>query len=225
MPSPPLDCLTKTLNATTGPIRHTVIWLHGLGADGHDFVDILPLITPDDRAVRYILPHAPMQPITINNYQLTRAWFDIYDLGRMTQEDELGIRRTQLQLNALIQQQIDAGIPATRIVLAGFSQGGAMALFCGLRFPHRLAGILGLSTFLPLQEQLQHEYHAAQSNTPILMMHGETDPLIPIHFAQSCYHTMRAVHTPIEWKTYPMSHEICMPQLQQIKDWLTTTLA
>jgi phospholipase/carboxylesterase len=196
----------------------SVIWLHGLGADGHDFADIVPqLHLPENLPIRFIFPHAPIRPITINANMRMRAWYDIYSLEDLTQEDEAGILQTEKSINELIRAEIDNGIPSNRIILAGFSQGGAMALFAGLRYPQPLAGILALSTYLPLANQ---PLQTANRNIPIFMAHGRFDPVLPMSLGQQTYMLLKKLNYPIEWHEYPMEHQVCAEEIAAISQWL-----
>lgn len=199
----------------------SVIWLHGLGADGHDFADIVPqLHLPDDLSLRFIFPHAPIRPVTINANMRMRAWYDIYSLNDLTQEDAAGIVQTEQSIHELIQQEIDQGISSDRIILAGFSQGGAMALFTGLRYPKPLAGLLALSTYLPLAEQFAQSLNPANQKTAIFMAHGKQDPVLPFALGQQTYELLKKLHYPIEFHTYPMAHQVCAEEINAIGQWL-----
>ena len=198
-----------------------VIWLHGLGADGHDFESIVPeLDLPDTPAVRFVFPHAPMQPVTINGGAVMRAWYDVYSLEGVRREDEAGVRRSQATVEALIAREIDRGIPAARIVLAGFSQGGAIALHTGLRHSQPLAGILALSTYLPLASSLADEASPANRAVRIFMAHGRFDALIPIERAMLSRDALRKAGYDMEWHEYPMEHAVCYEEIADIGAWL-----
>jgi phospholipase/carboxylesterase len=202
----------------------SVIWLHGLGADGHDFAGIVKSLDLGDLGIRFIFPHAPMRQISINAGMKMRAWYDIYTLERMDLEDEAGIRGSAHDINALIQNELDADIPAERIILAGFSQGGAMALYCGLRYPKQLAGILALSAYLPLLSKLKNEAHIANRDTPLMMAHGNWDPVVPFAFGQiSCVALEKAGYA-VEWHSYGMQHEVCQQEIYDIAVWLRRCL-
>ncbi len=203
----------------------SIIWLHGLGADGHDFIDIIPqLRLPKEAGVRFVFPHAPRRPVTINGGYVMRAWYDIFTGDIPQREDEQGIRASARMIQALIQREIEHGIPAHRIVLAGFSQGGAIALHTGLRQPQRLAGILALSTYLPLHTRLRAEAHPANADIPIMMMHGTQDTVIPMVYGEMSCKALREAGYPVEWRSYPMPHALCAPQIQDISDWLRKVL-
>jgi phospholipase/carboxylesterase len=206
----------------TGP-RPTasVIWLHGLGADGHDFEPIVPELRLA-KPVRFIFPHAPLRPVTINNGMRMRAWYDILQFGGGA-EDEAGIRASQLLVQEMVAHQISSGIPAERIVLAGFSQGGAVALHTGLRHAERLAGVLALSTYLPIAGKLE-EASAASRGLPIFMAHGTFDDVIPLRRAeQSRDALVRAGYNP-EWHSYPMPHSVNAEEIRDIARFLGQVL-
>jgi phospholipase/carboxylesterase len=203
-----------------------VIWLHGLGADGHDFVPIVPeLPLPATLSVRFVFPHAPVRPVTINNGYAMRAWYDIVGITLSAREDEAGIRDSEKQIRTLVQQELDSGIPAKRIVIAGFSQGGAIALQVALRFPQRLAGVLALSTYLPLREALRLEAAAENRDVPILMCHGSQDGVVPMALGSASRDALQALNYTIEWRAYPMAHEVCLQEINDIGAWLALRLA
>jgi phospholipase/carboxylesterase len=203
-----------------------VIWMHGLGADGHDFVDIPPLLRlPPRPAVRFVFPHAPMQPVTINGGMVMRAWYDVRPDAGARREDEAGVRASQRRIEALIAREKTRGVPASRLVLAGFSQGGAMALHTGLRHGERLAGIMGLSCFLPLADRLAAEASAANREVPIFLAHGTQDPLIPLARARHAHQTLTGLGYPVQWREYPMPHSVCEAEIRDIGAWLAHVLA
>jgi phospholipase/carboxylesterase len=217
----------ETLELETGA-RPTaaVVWLHGLGADGHDFEPIVPeLNLPDAPAVRFVFPHAPMQPVTINGGAVMRAWYDVYNLDGARREDDAGVRASQASVEALIAREKARGVPARRLVLAGFSQGGAIALQTGLRHPERLAGIMALSTYLPLASTLPAEASAANRDVPIVMAHGRQDPLIPIERALDSRDGLRKAGYSVDWHEYPMAHAVCHEEIGDIATWLRGVLA
>jgi len=200
---------------------HCVIWLHGLGADGNDFLPIVPQLnlkrTP---AVRFIFPHAPMQAVTINNGYVMRAWYDILSPSLLEQQDASGIQQSQHTLLGLIQQQLDDGFIAQNIILAGFSQGGAIALHTGLRFAQPLGGIMALSTYLPLADQLETDTAGLNKSLPILMAHGTHDPIIPIAAAAQSRQQLIAQGYSVEWQKYSMEHSVCEDEINDISGWL-----
>ena len=201
-----------------------VIWLHGLGADGHDFEAIVPelglSVTP---AVRFVFPHAPVRPVTINNGMRIRAWYDIFQLGGGP-EDEAGVRASEGLVNTLVEKEKNRGITAKRIVLAGFSQGGAIALQTALRYPDRLAGVLALSTYLPIAATLESERSEANREMPILMAHGQHDDLIPLGRAEASRDFLLKLHYEVAWKTYPMPHSVCAEEVADIARFLARIL-
>jgi phospholipase/carboxylesterase len=202
-----------------------VIWLHGLGADGNDFVPVVPeLVRRGERAWRFVFPHAPLRSVTINGGMRMRAWYDILSLDRRAVEDEAGFRATDLAIKDLIERQLERGIPASRIVLAGFSQGGAVALFSALRYPERLAGIMSLSAYLPLAGRLAAERAPANHGTPIFIAHGLNDPVLPIGMGQGSRHALQALGYPVEWHQYPMAHSLCAAEVLDIRQFLLRVL-
>jgi len=205
--------------------RATVIWLHGLGADGHDFEPIVPeLDLPAKPAVRFLFPHAPMMPVTINGGAVMRAWYDIYDLDGARRPDEVGIRSSQERLESLVARENARGIPARAIVLAGFSQGGAIALQTGLRYRARLAGLMALSTYLPLSHSLAQERSDANRDVPIFMAHGVDDPLIPLAGAERSRDTLIRLGYDVAWHVYRMPHAVCGEEIAAIAAWLRGVL-
>jgi phospholipase/carboxylesterase len=199
-----------------------IIWLHGLGADGHDFEPIVPeLGLPASLSVRFVFPHAPLMPVTINGGAVMRAWYDVAGDGR---QDEAGIRASQARVEALLTREKARGIRAASIVLAGFSQGGAVALQTGLRHPERLAGILALSTYLPLADKLAAEASPANRAVPILMCHGIQDSVIPLSAATRSRDALRALGYAVDWREYPMPHAVCAEEIADIGRWLRTVL-
>ena len=213
--------MLDAIEITTGDAPTlAVLWLHGLGADGHDFEPIVPelrLRTP----VRFVFPHAPVRPVTINGGMAMRAWYDILGFDRSAREDAAGIRASAAAVTALIDREIERGIPAERIVLAGFSQGGAIALHTALREPRPLAGVMALSTYLPVAATLAAERSAANAGLPIFMAHGTSDPVLPLSLAESSRRTLEALEYAIDWHTYPMQHSVCIEEIGAIAAWLT----
>ena len=214
------------LELATGPSPSaSVIWLHGLGADGHDFEPIVPeLRLPPSLQVRFIFPHAPVRPVTLNNGMRMRAWYDILQLGGGA-EDERGIRESESKIRALIQDEIDRGINTSRIVLAGFSQGGAIALQTSLRYSSPLAGVLALSTYLPLAGTLRAEMGEANRSVPIFMAHGEYDDIIPLARAEQSARALKDAGYRVDWHTYPMPHSVCPEEIAHIAAFLRKVLA
>lgn len=210
------------INPASAP-RACIIWLHGLGADGHDFEPLVPQLGLVD--VRVVLPHAPRRPVTINGGMVMPAWYDILAPDFNRGQDSAGIRASGQQLQALIQREIDAGIPAEKILLAGFSQGGAVALHTGLRFSQPLAGILALSTYLPLGDLLAAEAAAGNRAVPIMMAHGTQDPVVPLSLATQSRDLLQQQGYNIAWHSYPMQHALCPEEVQDIRHWLGQRLA
>ncbi|MBI2380265.1 MAG: dienelactone hydrolase family protein [Gammaproteobacteria bacterium] len=204
-----------------------VIWLHGLGADGHDFEAIVPeLGLPASLPLRFIFPHAPVRPITLNGGYPMRAWYDIAELNFLNRkEDEKGIRDSEAEVHKLIRRENARGIPASRIVLAGFSQGGAVTLHTGLRYPERLAGLMALSTYLPLAEKAEGERHAANAETPIFMAHGTADNIVPFMAGEVSKQRLEALGYGLEFHSYPMQHAVHPREIADIAGWLKRVLA
>lgn len=222
-PATPLE----TVEVETGPApAAAVLWLHGLGADGHDFEPVVPALgLPPAPAVRFVFPHAPVMPVTINGGMRMRAWYDVYALEGARREDEAGIRASQARVEALIARERGRGVPAGRLVLAGFSQGGAIALQAGLRQPERLAGILALSTYLPLADRLAAEAHPASRDTPIFMAHGTHDPMIAIDRARRSRDRLLAAGYRVDWREYPVPHAVSEAELADVGAWLGRVLS
>lgn len=218
--------LLDTLETDTGPNpTATIIFLHGLGDSGHGFA---PFAQELDLAaagpVRFIFPHAPTRPVTINGGYVMRAWYDILGADLVRREDETGLRESQALVQALIARENERGIPSSRIVLGGFSQGCAMTLLTGLRHGERLAGLVGLSGYLPLADLTVAERHAANHGVPIFLAHGRQDPVIPIARALASRDALLALGHPLEWHEYPMPHSVCGPEVEHLTRWLTTLL-
>ncbi len=204
--------------------ERSVIWLHGLGADGRDFVPIVGELDLPPEPIRFVFPHAPVQPVTINNGMSMRAWYDIVadDLAR--REDERGVRASQGLVEALVARERERGVPAARIVLAGFSQGGAISLQTGLRHPERLAGIMALSTYVPIAATLEAERNAANGDVPIFMAHGTQDPIIPLAHARRSRELLERLGYPVEWHEYAMPHSVSPQEIDDIGAWLRRVL-
>ena len=217
----------ETVETETGLLpESTVIVLHGLGADGNDFVPIAQEL--DLRSVgpvRFVFPHAPIIPVTINNGYRMRAWYDILGTDLVRREDEEGLRRSLVHVEDLLAREKERGIPAHRIVLAGFSQGCAMALLTGLRHKERLAGIAGLSGYLPLAQSTAAERSDANALTPIFMAHGVNDNVIVIDRAKISSDVLRTLGYSVEWHQYPMAHSVCMEEVADLNRWLLRVLA
>jgi phospholipase/carboxylesterase len=217
--------LLETIEVETGNNPTiSVIWLHGLGADGHDFEAIVPELDLPAASIRFVFPHAPMQPVTINAGMVMRAWYDVSDAA-LRCEDEASVRASQARIEVLMARERQRGTNADRLVLAGFSQGGAIALHTGLRHRERLAGIMALSCYLPIADKLAAEAHAANRDVPIFMAHGVLDPIVPLaRAAQSRELLERDGYAP-EWHDYRMPHAVCPEEIRDIGVWLRRILA
>jgi phospholipase/carboxylesterase len=202
-----------------------VILMHGLGADGHDFESLVPeLRLPLSPSIRWIFPHAQVRPVTINGGRGMRAWFDITAIDRRAPEDDNGIRESAAAIGALVRAERERGIAPDRVVLAGFSQGGAMALFTALRWPERLAGVVALSCWLPLAATLPAEAHRANSAVPLFMAHGTMDPMVSLDQAEDSRDLLRANGYAVTWLTYPMPHSVCEAEVADLRQWLLGVL-
>ena len=199
--------------------ERSVIWLHGLGADGNDFAPIIPELDLPPQPIRFVFPHAPMQPVTINGGMMMRAWYDISDAA-IRREDERGVRASQGLMEKLIERERERGTKPSRLVLAGFSQGGAIALQTALRYPERLAGVLALSAYLPRAGSLQSERSPANRGIPIFMAHGRYDDIIPLRRAEESLKLLEAAGYPVEWHEYPMPHSVCAEEIADIAAFL-----
>jgi len=210
----------------TGPEPDSaVIWLHGLGADGHDFEPIVPqLQTRTAGGLRFVFPHAPVRPVTLNGGMPMRAWYDILGQTIDRDQDRHGIDQSVVQVNALIDAQIAQGIPAHRIVLAGFSQGGALALRCGLARPDGLAAVVALSAYLLQADSLGQWLTESGRKTPVWIGHGEHDPIVPMAMGQSAVKQLTGAGLSVSWQTWPMQHSVCMEEIQMLDQWLAKTL-
>jgi phospholipase/carboxylesterase len=215
----PLPYVEKT---TAAEPDASVIWLHGLGADGNDFAGVIPALElPASAAVRFLFPHAPMRPVTVNNGMVMRAWYDIYSERFTDNEDEVGIEASSRQVGELIEQEIERGIDGSRIFVAGFSQGGAIALHCGLHRQRPPAGIIALSTYVPLMERLPD---AGEGRPPILLLHGRDDGLVPLQLAQQSCRLLQNAGYQVDWRVYPHAHTVSIEELQDIGRWLSAVL-
>ena len=218
---------SDAIEIETGPQpTASVIVLHGLGADGRDFVPVAEAFKLDAVGpLRFVFPHAPMRPVTINGGQVMRAWYDLFDMGLVRREDESGLRASQALVDALVARERRRGVAALRIVLAGFSQGCAMTLMTGLRHPERLAGLLCMSGYLPLAARLAAERHPINADVPIFMAHGSADPVIPIARAQASRDALLAMGYPLEWHEYAMQHSVHPQEISDMNAWLLRVLA
>ena len=222
----PSSVLETIVVETAQSITSAVIWLHGLGADGYDFAGIpSQLNLPPKAGIRFIFPHAPVRPVTLNNGSSMRAWYDIYSLSNLRQEDRSGIHSSQQAIHQLIEQQREDAIPTTRIILAGFSQGGALALHTGLHYPEQLGGIIGLSTYLPLMPHFPQQASPANANIPIFLGHGERDDLVPLLLGEETRDVLLQAGYQVKWRSYPIAHQVSIPELADIGHWLTQRLA
>jgi phospholipase/carboxylesterase len=218
-----------TLTPASDPTA-AVIWLHGLGADGFDFVPLVPeLALPDSLSVRFVFPHAPVRPVTVNNGHAMRAWYDIKVLSSSAlagpgMEDAVGIRASAEQVRVWVDAQVATGIDTRKVILAGFSQGGAVVLQAGLRHPTRLGGVLALSTYLPLRDVVAREVSAANRDLPILMCHGSADPMVPLALGERSRDILKGLDYPVDWRTYPMQHQVCAQEIVDISQWLQARL-
>ncbi|HLU49344.1 MAG TPA: alpha/beta fold hydrolase [Planctomycetota bacterium] len=208
------------------PAERTVIWLHGLGADGHDFEPIVPeLALPSELRVRFVFPHAPIRPITINAGYRMRGWYDIRDLESVDREDADGIRESERLVHELIEDEKSLGVPARRIVLGGFSQGGALALHTALRYGERLAGVAALSAYLPLAGSIEAERSDANRDLPIFLAHGTADPIVAFEHGHATSLRLAELGYPVTWSSYPMGHSVCGDEIRELGDWLLLVLS
>lgn len=206
---------------TTTPIKKSVIWLHGLGADGTDFVPIVPeLSLPAHMGIRFIFPHAPTMPVTINNGYIMPAWFDIYEVSIASKIDETGIYKSVKSVEALIKKEEDRGVDSKDIILAGFSQGGVIALTAGLCYPKPLGGIIALSTYLPVAKKIIQEKSPVNDHIPIFIAHGTEDTIVPYALGKTTYVSLKQAGYLIEWRSYSMPHSVCPEEIKDISLWL-----
>ena len=205
--------------------KATVIWLHGLGDSGNGFAPIVPeLKLPAELAIRFVFPHAPTRPVTINNGMSMRAWYDITSLDFNNRADSQGVKESSALVADLIEKEIAQGIPANKIVLAGFSQGGVVALHLGTRYEKTLAGIMSMSSYMSEPESLQDEAHEANKNTPIFVAHGTHDDVVPMFMGNAAFKVLESNGYPATWHEYPMQHNVCVQQLNDISSWLQEKL-
>ena len=218
--------LLETVEEDTGPDpQWSVLWLHGLGADGHDFAPIVPeLVRPDWPAVRFVFPHAPVQAVTINAGMRMRAWYDIKDLDLANRADEGGVEASIAQVGALLDREHARGVPAERTFLAGFSQGGAITLAAGLRRREPLAGLIALSTYLPMAQQAFARFDAAAARQPVFMAHGNADPIVPFGAGEASARLLRERGFDVDWHAYPMAHQVCGQEIGDLADWMERIL-
>ena len=218
--------LLDSVEIETGPQpRSTVIWMHGLGADGHDFETVVPeLVRPGERALRFVLPHAPVRPVTINGGMNMRAWYDIVGFQRNVAQDETGIRASVAAITALMKRENERGVATERIVLAGFSQGGAFALFTGTRATQKLAGIIGLSCYMLLGATFAAERRVENLSTPIFLAHGTRDPVVDVSLGEETRVMLQEAGYPVTWQRYPIPHSVSAEELTHIAAWLRRVL-
>jgi phospholipase/carboxylesterase len=215
------DALETVTVETGAKPSATILWMHGLGADGHDFEPLVPELLDDGMpALRFVFPHAPVRPVTINNGYQMRAWYDIIGIDRRSAEDVSGIQASADALTALIRAENARGIATARIVLAGFSQGGAMALHLATRFPEKLAGVIALSSYLPLAKEFATERSSANLATPIFMAHGSQDPVVPFSLGDESRRVLEGTGYRVEWHKYPMPHSLCEPEVADLRAFL-----
>jgi len=218
-----LDAVIVEHNPSQKKIDKAVIWLHGLGASGHDFEPVVPQLgLSDDMAVRFIFPHAPKRPVTVNGGMVMPAWYDILEMSLERNVDLAQIETSSQQIHDLIRREIERGIKPEHIVIAGFSQGGAVAYHVALGYPERLAGLMTLSTYLATNDNI--DYSAANKEIPILIEHGTHDPVVPVILGQQAQQLLSDKGYDVEYNTYPMAHQVCMPQIQNIGKWLSKVL-
>lgn len=219
--------LLETIERETGPDpRWAVIWLHGLGADGNDFVPILPeLVRREWPGIRFVFPHAPVRPVTINNGVAMRAWYDIRELDLANRADEQGVAESRAQVEALIAREGERGIPPARIFLAGFSQGGAVTLATGLRRSDPLAGLVGLSTYVPAAQGAKAALAEGATRQPVFLAHGTHDPVVPFRAGRQSADLLRGLGFEVEWHDYPMQHSVCAEEIAALGDWMSARLA
>jgi phospholipase/carboxylesterase len=218
--------MLESIEVQTGATPNAaIIWLHGLGADGHDFEPIVPeLVRPGERAWRFVFPNAPVRPVTLNGGMAMRAWYDIKGLDRLAAEDVAGFRDSDRQVRDLIAREGERGIAANRIVLAGFSQGGAVSLYTATRLPQALAGVMALSCYLPRHGAFAEERAPANDATPIFMAHGQADPVLPIALGAQSRDLLRASGYSVEWHEYPMAHSVCNAEVADLREYLLRVL-
>ena len=213
-----LECIERE----TGPQPSwSILWLHGLGADGHDFVPIVPeLLRRGWPALRFVFPHAPVRPVTINNGVPMRAWYDIVDIDLANPADESGVSQSVEQVEALVAREVERGVPRSRIILAGFSQGGAVTLAAGLRSAEPLGGLVALSTYIPSAPKARAAMATGAARQPVFMAHGSQDPVVPFQAGQQSAALLRELGFEVEWHAYPMPHSVCAEEIRDLGDWL-----
>jgi len=219
-----LDAVIVEHNPAQKTIDRAVIWLHGLGASGHDFEPVVPQLgLSDDMAVRFIFPHAPQRPVTINGGMVMPAWYDIFEMSLERKVDIAQIEQSTQQIHDLITREIERGVAPEHIVIAGFSQGGAVAYHVALGYPQRLAGLMALSTYLATNDNI--DYSVTNQDLPVLIEHGTQDPVVPVILGEQAKQLLSSKGYNVDYRTYPMAHQVCMPQIQGIGKWLNAVLA
>ena len=218
-----LECIERE----TGPDpAWSIIWLHGLGADGHDFVPIVPeLLRRGWPSLRFVFPHAPVRPVTINNRVPMRAWYDIVDIDLANRADEAGVAESMQQVEALVAREVERGIPRSRVVLAGFSQGGAVTLAAGLRSREPLGGLVALSTYVPSAHRAREVLVDGAGRQPVFMAHGSQDPVVPFQAGRQSADLLRALGFEVDWHAYAMPHSVCAEEIRDLGDWLSRRFA
>ena len=218
-----LECVERE----TGPSpAWSIVWLHGLGADGNDFAPIVPeLLRRDWPALRFVFPHAPVRPVTINGGVPMRAWYDIVDIDLANRADEAGVAESMAQVEALVAREVERGVPRSRVVLAGFSQGGAVTLASGLRAAEPLGGLVALSTYMPSAHKARDALAAAAARAPVFMAHGRQDPVVPFEAGQQSAALLRDLGFEVEWHAYAMPHSVCAEEIRDLGDWLSRRFA
>lgn len=205
----------------TGNVDHAIIWLHGLGASANDFPPVVPELGLDQgRAIRFVFPQAPNRPITINGGMSMPGWYDIKGMNIEDKQDEVGMAESKSLLDSLIEQQIEAGVPSSQIIIAGFSQGGAVAYHTALRSKHRLAGVMALSTYLAFAEELKSERNVINNGIDILVNHGNFDQVVPVELSKMSVDVLTGLGYSVDYKLYPMEHQVIMPQIKEIGLWI-----
>jgi phospholipase/carboxylesterase len=214
--------MLETVEQSTRPkVAWSIVWLHGLGADGHDFAPIVPeLVRPDWPGIRFVFPHAPVRPVTVNGGMRMRAWYDIKSLSTDDRADEAGLRESMREVDALLARERDRGVPPERQLLVGFSMGAALALCAGLRREAPVAGIAALSGYLPLAEALPREMTPGGKATPVFMAHGSQDPVVQPAWGSRSRDALKALGVDVRWKTYPMPHSVCADEVRDLGDWM-----
>lgn len=217
-----LDCVEINPDSA---VKTSIIWLHGLGADGHDFESIVPeLGLAKDSAVRFVFPHAPVRPVTLNGGMPMRAWYDIISLDKEGRADKPGIEASAQLVQNFIDREQQRGISHDNIFLAGFSQGGAMALYCGLLQPQSLAGIIALSAYVPLEHDVREQRHPANQQTPLFLAGGDFDPIVQPQWTRKTAEALKALDYQVSWHNYPIEHSVCMEEIQELGRWLNGLL-